>query len=73
MCGHGQRHHPKDHFGGRREHSCWIARHPGSLDGTNSSAQFYQPQGMAVDGAGNLYRRIPELYDPKITRGVVST
>jgi hypothetical protein len=27
----------------------------GSADGTNSGARFYQPQGIAVDGAGNLY------------------
>src|ERR1035438_8571457 len=27
----------------------------GSADGTGNSAQFYQPQGMAVDGSGNIY------------------
>jgi sugar lactone lactonase YvrE len=27
----------------------------GSADGTNSSARFYQPQGVAVDSAGNVY------------------
>ena len=27
----------------------------GTNDGTGSSAQFYQPQGVAVDGAGNVY------------------
>ncbi len=28
---------------------------PGSADGTGSAARFWDPQGMAVDGAGNLY------------------
>jgi sugar lactone lactonase YvrE len=27
----------------------------GSADGTNSGARFFQPQGIAIDGAGNLY------------------
>jgi sugar lactone lactonase YvrE len=27
----------------------------GSADGTGSGARFYQPQGVAVDGAGNVY------------------
>ena len=27
----------------------------GAADGTNSAARFYQPSGLAVDGAGNLY------------------
>src|ERR1017187_1417676 len=27
----------------------------GSADGAGNSAQFYQPQGMAVDGSGNIY------------------
>jgi sugar lactone lactonase YvrE len=27
----------------------------GSADGTNGAAQFYYPDGVAVDGAGNLY------------------
>ena len=28
---------------------------PGSADGTNSAARFFNPDGVAVDGAGNLY------------------
>jgi sugar lactone lactonase YvrE len=28
---------------------------PGSVDGTNSNARFYQPQGIVADPSGNLY------------------
>jgi sugar lactone lactonase YvrE len=31
------------------------ASRPGSADGTNNGAQFYFPDGIAVDAAGNLY------------------
>jgi hypothetical protein len=31
------------------------ASDPGSADGTGSTAQFYNPQGVAVDTRGNLY------------------
>jgi len=31
------------------------AGNPGSADGTGSTAQFYQPGGVAVDGSGNVY------------------
>jgi DNA-binding beta-propeller fold protein YncE len=31
------------------------ARMPGSADGTGSSARFYWPSGVAVDGSGNIY------------------
>ena len=32
-----------------------LAGNPGSTDGTGSAARFYDPLGVAVDGAGNLY------------------
>ena len=32
-----------------------LAGSQASADGTNSDARFYQPQGIAVDGAGKLY------------------
>ncbi|MFI5180852.1 MAG: hypothetical protein ACHQPI_05640 [Thermoanaerobaculia bacterium] len=32
-----------------------LARSPGSVDGTGSSARFYDPSGVAVDGSGNVY------------------
>src|ERR1035437_967890 len=32
-----------------------LATSPGSADGTGSAARFYQPAGVAVDSAGNLY------------------
>jgi sugar lactone lactonase YvrE len=47
----------------------------GSADGTNSSARFYQPQGVAVDGSGNVYVADTGNYTiRKITpAGVVTT
>ena len=48
---------------------------PGSLDGTNGGAQFYQPQGVAADGAGNVY--VADTWNHTIRKitpaGVVST
>jgi sugar lactone lactonase YvrE len=32
-----------------------LAGNSGSTDASGSSARFYQPQGVAVDGAGNIY------------------
>jgi sugar lactone lactonase YvrE len=32
-----------------------LAGSPGSADGTNSAARFFNPDGVAVDSAGNLY------------------
>jgi len=47
----------------------------GSNDGTGSAARFYQPQGVAVDGAGNVY--VADTYNCTIRKitsaGVVST
>jgi len=47
----------------------------GSADGTGSAARFYQPDGMAVDGSGNVYVADGANYTiRKITpAGVVST
>ncbi len=47
----------------------------GYTDGTGTSAQFYNPTGVAVDGAGNVY--VADLSNHRIrkitTSGVVST
>jgi hypothetical protein len=46
----------------------------GSSDGSGTNAQFYQPQGVAVDNAGNVY--VADTLNHtirKITAGVVST
>jgi sugar lactone lactonase YvrE len=48
---------------------------PGSLDGTNVNAQFYQPQAVAVDGSGTVY--VADTWNHTIRKitpsGVVST
>ena len=45
----------------------------GSVDGAGSAAQFYAPQGIAVDGAGNLYvADTDNLTVRKVTPTVVS-
>ncbi len=57
----------------------WSARslvvHHGYTDGTGTSAKFYNPSGVAVDGAGNVY--VADLYNHRIRKitasGVVST
>ncbi len=48
---------------------------PGASDGTGSTARFWNPQGVAVDGAGNLYVADTNNYTiRKISpAGVVST
>ena len=46
-----------------------------STDGTGSSARFYQPQGVAVDSAGNVY--VADTWNQTIRKvtpaGVVTT
>jgi sugar lactone lactonase YvrE len=42
--------------------------HSGSVDGTNSAARFSQPDGLRVDGAGNVY--VAEFANNTIRRGV---
>jgi streptogramin lyase len=48
---------------------------PGYLDATGSSAEFYQPNGVAIDSAGYLY--VADTIDERIRRispaGVVTT
>ena len=43
----------------------------GSADGTGSAARFYDPQGIAADGAGNLY--VVDSANHTIRKVVVST
>ena len=47
----------------------------GYTDGTGTSAKFFNPIGVAVDGAGNVY--VADLYNHRIRKitasGVVST
>ena len=50
----------------------------GFVDGTNSDARFYRPNGVALDGAGNLYvtdsgNRAVRKVSPQGTNWVVST
>jgi sugar lactone lactonase YvrE len=51
-----------------------MATHPGSADGTGATARFDYPQGVAVDGSGNVYVADWESTVRKVTAaGVVST
>ena len=40
---------------------------PGSADGTGSGARFWEPNGVAVDNAGNLY--LADVRNHRITKG----
>ena len=52
-----------------------LAGNPGSVDGTGSAARFFQPCGVAVDSAGNVY--VADTFNSTIRKitpaGVVST
>ena len=52
-----------------------LAGNYGSVDGTGTSARFYGPSGVAVDGAGNVY--VADYFNQTIRKvtgaGVVST
>jgi hypothetical protein len=52
-----------------------LAENEGSADGTGSAARFYQPAGVAVDNAGNVY--VADYYNCTIRKvtpsGVVTT
>lgn len=52
-----------------------LASHPGDTDGTGANARFTGPQGVAIDGAGNLY--VADSYSHTIRRitadGAVTT
>ncbi len=55
-----------------------LALNPGSADGTNSTARFYFPWGIAVDSAGNVYvaeyeSRTIRIINPLGTNWVVTT
>ena len=43
----------------------------GSVDGTGTVARFYGPQGLAIDGSGNLY--VSDTNNSTIRRVVIST
>jgi len=73
--GHRQQHDPQDHAGRHRFDPAGTPGQAGNANGPGVIAQFNHPEGLAVDGAGNIYvaDTLNDLIRKITPQGVVST